>query len=130
MVQAEIAVNPILVTLGHFKSHFWSCQFFCYMKLCLQCRYFLWNLATGSTRTTSYAGRLSMFTSHKIEGIVSERAYSVSHRTIISNTCILRLLIFHNSIDTKQVKQQWYSEKRYPIKSFTVPSKTNNKVIK
>ena len=32
------------------------------------------------------------------------------------------------SIDTKQVKQQQYSEKKNPMKSFTVPSKTNNKV--
>ena len=32
------------------------------------------------------------------------------------------------TIDTKQVKQQKYREKRYPIKSFTVPSKTYNKV--
>ena len=32
--------------------------------------------------------------------------------------------MFHISIDVKQVKQQLYSEKGYPIKSFTVPSQT------
>ena len=43
---------------------------------------------------------------------------------IIGNADIWKLLIFHILIDEKQVKQQPYSEKRYPIKSFTVPSET------
>ena len=64
-----------------------------------------------------------LFTSNQNGRNVSERNYSVTEKLKVMR-CIQRLLICFISIDTKQVKQQKYIAKRYPLKSFTVPSKT------
>ena len=70
-----------------------------------QYKYVFSNLATGYSRSTWHAGRLSMFSSKQIGGIVSEKCFQC-YRTIIGNTYIYKLLMFHISIGTKQVKQQ------------------------
>ena len=56
----------MLVTLGHFKLHFWLCEFFLLHEVRPQCRYVLSNLASGYTRSTWHAG--STFVSNYIEG--------------------------------------------------------------
>ena len=65
------------------------------------------------------------------EWVQAEITVAIKFRVNLINfrTLSLTLLALPISIGTNQVKQQKYSEKRYPIKSFTVPSKTYNKVL-